>query len=61
MKRGRALPTPHPEPRCRARAGNRIRDCWVFAGVIDARATDRMYDCLPLYRAAGGLVATGRF
>jgi fatty-acyl-CoA synthase len=31
----------------------------AFAGVIDARATDRMYDCLPLYHTAGGLVATG--
>ena len=31
------------------------RDCWAFAGVIDARTTDR----LPPYRAAGGLVATG--
>jgi fatty-acyl-CoA synthase len=31
----------------------------AFAGVIDARATDCMYDCLPLYHTAGGLVATG--
>jgi fatty-acyl-CoA synthase len=31
----------------------------AFAGVIDARAEDRMYDCLPLYHTAGGLVATG--
>jgi fatty-acyl-CoA synthase len=31
----------------------------AFAGVIDARAGDRMYDCLPLYHTAGGVVATG--
>jgi fatty-acyl-CoA synthase len=31
----------------------------AFAGVMDARASDRMYDCLPLYHTAGGLVATG--
>ena len=30
----------------------------AFAGVIDARATDRMYDCLPLYHTAGGVAAT---
>jgi fatty-acyl-CoA synthase len=30
-----------------------------FAGVMDAKRTDRMYDCLPLYHSAGGLVATG--
>ncbi len=31
----------------------------AFAGVIDTRRTDRMYDCLPLYHTAGGVVATG--
>jgi fatty-acyl-CoA synthase len=31
----------------------------AFAGVMDARARDRMYDCLPMYHTAGGLVATG--
>jgi fatty-acyl-CoA synthase len=31
----------------------------AFAGVMDTRATDRMYDCLPMYHTVGGLVATG--
>ena len=31
----------------------------AFAGVMDTRPTDRMYDCLPMYHTAGGLVATG--
>jgi len=31
----------------------------AFAGVIDPGPTDRMYDCLPMYHTAGGLVATG--
>jgi fatty-acyl-CoA synthase len=31
----------------------------AFAGMMDTRASDRMYDCLPLYHTAGGLVATG--
>jgi fatty-acyl-CoA synthase len=26
---------------------------------MDTRASDRMYDCLPLYHTAGGVVATG--
>jgi fatty-acyl-CoA synthase len=30
-----------------------------FAGVMDTNASDRMYDCLPMYHTAGGLVATG--
>ena len=30
----------------------------AFAGVMDTRASDRMYDTLPLYHTAGGLVAT---
>ena len=30
-----------------------------FAGVMNTRADDRMYDCLPMYHTVGGLVATG--
>jgi fatty-acyl-CoA synthase len=33
--------------------------CFGFAGVMNTRATDRMYDCLPMYHTVGGLVATG--
>jgi fatty-acyl-CoA synthase len=33
--------------------------CHAFAGVMDTRASDRMYDCLPMYHTAGGLLATG--
>lgn len=34
---------------------------WVqwFSGMMDLSATDRMYDCLPLYHSVGGVVATG--
>ncbi len=31
----------------------------AFAGVMATRRSDRMYDCLPMYHTAGGLVATG--
>jgi fatty-acyl-CoA synthase len=31
----------------------------AFAGVMDVQASDRMYDCLPMYHTAGGLLATG--
>jgi fatty-acyl-CoA synthase len=30
-----------------------------FAGLIDARPDDRLYDCLPLYHSTGGVVAVG--
>jgi fatty-acyl-CoA synthase len=30
-----------------------------FAGMMDTRPTDRMYDCLPMYHSVGGVVATG--
>jgi fatty-acyl-CoA synthase len=33
--------------------------CYGFAGVMDVRASDRMYDTLPMYHTAGGVVATG--
>lgn len=31
----------------------------AFAGVMDTKSSDRMYDCLPMYHTAGGLVAIG--
>ncbi len=30
-----------------------------FAGLIDTRPNDRMYNCLPMYHSIGGVVATG--
>jgi fatty-acyl-CoA synthase len=30
-----------------------------FAGLMDARPDDRLYDCLPMYHSVGGVVATG--
>ena len=30
-----------------------------FAGLMDARADDRLYDCLPMYHSVGGVVAVG--
>ncbi len=30
-----------------------------FAGMMDARDSDRMYNCLPMYHSVGGVVATG--
>ncbi len=30
-----------------------------FAGIMDTRATDRVYDCLPMYHTVGGVLATG--
>jgi fatty-acyl-CoA synthase len=32
--------------------------CW-FAGMMDTRPGDRMYNCLPMYHSIGGVVATG--
>ena len=32
--------------------------CW-FAGMMDTKPDDRMYDCLPMYHSVGGVVATG--
>jgi fatty-acyl-CoA synthase len=32
--------------------------CW-FAGLLDARPDDRMYNCLPMYHSTGGVVAIG--
>jgi fatty-acyl-CoA synthase len=31
----------------------------AFAGVMETKSTDRMYDCLPMYHTAGGVLATG--
>jgi fatty-acyl-CoA synthase len=31
----------------------------AFAAVMNTRASDRMYDCLPMYHTSGGLLATG--
>jgi fatty-acyl-CoA synthase len=30
-----------------------------FAGMMDTRSGDRMYNCLPMYHSVGGVVATG--
>lgn len=30
-----------------------------FAGMLDTRPNDRMYNCLPMYHSIGGIVATG--
>jgi fatty-acyl-CoA synthase len=30
-----------------------------FAGIMDTRASDRVYDCLPMYHTVGGVLATG--
>lgn len=32
---------------------------FAFAAVMNTRASDRMYDCLPLYHTSGGVLATG--
>jgi fatty-acyl-CoA synthase len=33
--------------------------CHWFAGMMDTRSSDRMYNCLPMYHSIGGVVATG--
>jgi fatty-acyl-CoA synthase len=33
--------------------------CFGFAGVMNTRASDRNYNCLPMYHTAGGLCAIG--
>jgi fatty-acyl-CoA synthase len=30
-----------------------------FAGLMDTRSSDRMYNCLPMYHSVGGVLATG--
>ena len=30
-----------------------------FAGLMDTRPSDRMYNCLPMYHSVGGVIATG--
>src|SRR3989442_3168384 len=30
-----------------------------FAGLLDTGASDRMYNCLPMYHSVGGVLATG--
>ena len=30
-----------------------------FAGILETRSSDRLYNCLPMYHSAGGVVATG--
>ena len=30
-----------------------------FSGMMDCQPSDRLYDCLPMYHATGGIVATG--
>ena len=30
-----------------------------FAGMMDTRPSDRMYNCLPMYHSVGGVLATG--
>ena len=33
--------------------------CFWFAGMIDAKPHDRLYNCLPMYHSIGGVVAIG--
>jgi len=36
-----------------------LRWSFWFAGLLDTRPDDRLYDCLPMYHSIGGVVATG--
>lgn len=36
-----------------------IEWCYWFAGLMDTQASDRMYNCLPMYHSVGGVVAVG--
>ncbi len=48
------MPKPANINHCRV-----MLSCYGFAGVMNTRPTDRMYDCLPMYHSAGGLCAIG--
>ena len=39
--------------------GRIVEWSYWFAGMMDARQEDRLYDCLPLYHSTGGVVAIG--
>jgi fatty-acyl-CoA synthase len=44
-----------------AKVSHRRIMLWSYwlAGMMDARSTDRMYDCLPMYHSIGGVAAPG--
>jgi fatty-acyl-CoA synthase len=39
--------------------GRLVEWSFWFAGMMDVQATDRLYDCLPMYHSTGGVVAIG--